>query len=265
MRSSWVLLALIIVLPTSAAQSGCDAFSISPSALAADATQGNGVVYINGPDGCRYALTVRHDYGSFVGPWLSLGQDTARVTARSVGVNVYWQDNAGEHPRTGIVDVAPEGGSASQAFSVEQAPRRNDCVRSAAPTSFSFRAEGGSGVVVVDAAEGCPYWVTWAGADWMRFPYGTLDGPQDLPLTVDPNDGPPRTAQATVAGRIVTIDQENAIGERPVRDEAGHEVRRGLNPLEEALVDETPSLEPALVLAVALAAALAARRRAPKR
>jgi Putative binding domain, N-terminal/Viral BACON domain len=101
-------------------------------------------------------------------------------------------------PRTGTVLVA------GLRFSITQS---QSCTYSVAPTSYSPAPGGGSTIVNVSTAAGCP-WTAASNVPWATVVQGaTGTGPGAAQVVVDGTSGPTRTGSVLVAGQLVTITQ----------------------------------------------------------
>jgi hypothetical protein len=130
--------------------------------------------------------------------------DSSWITIRSGasgtgnGTVVYDVAAATGPPRTGTVLVA------GLRFAVTQS---QSCTYSVAPTTYSPAPGGGSTIVNVSTAAGCP-WTAASNVPWATVVQGaTGTGPGAAQIVVDGTSGPTRTGSVLVAGQLVTITQ----------------------------------------------------------
>ena len=169
---------------------GCT-FTITPGNENVAAGGGNGNIAINGPAGCAWTATANADWLSITAPSPPAGNGPGTLT--------YAAAPNGGAQRTGTLTVA------GQTFTVTQA---SGCTLTVAPDTVSSPAAGIRARVDVTGAADCQ-WTTSSGVPWITIapPGGTGSAPVEL--SVAPNTGPARTAQVTVAGRTVTVNQES--------------------------------------------------------
>jgi len=100
-------------------------------------------------------------------------------------------------PRTGTLTIA------GLRFSVTQS---EGCTYTIAPSAYAAGAAGGSGVVTVTAAPGCP-WTATSDVSWISIATTAGTGIGAVGFTVAPTTGPPRTGTLTIAGQPFTVTQ----------------------------------------------------------
>jgi hypothetical protein len=101
-------------------------------------------------------------------------------------------------PRTGTILVA------GLRFAVTQSP---NCTFSVSPTSYAPGAGGGSTIVNVSTAAGCP-WTAASNVPWAAVVQGSSgSGSGAAQIVVEGTNGPTRTGSVLVAGQLVTLTQ----------------------------------------------------------
>jgi hypothetical protein len=101
-------------------------------------------------------------------------------------------------PRTGTILVA------GLRFAVTQS---QSCTFSVSPTSYAPGSGGGSTIVSVSTAVGCP-WTAASNVPWATVVQGsTGSGPGAAQIVVEGTNGPTRTGSVLVAGQLVTLTQ----------------------------------------------------------
>jgi hypothetical protein len=170
---------------------GCG-YAIDRTTFAATASGATGSVVVTTAPACPWAATPNAD-------WIS-------VTPAS-----------GAGPGLVSFSVAPTTGAqrtgtaviAGQLFTITQAP---GCAYNVSPTSHSAPASGGSAVVSVAAASGCP-WSATTDVPWISLQGASSgSGPGAIAFTVAPTPGPARSGTLTIAGQQVTVTQSQGCG-----------------------------------------------------
>ena len=153
------------------------------------------------PAGGSGTIVVRASSGMCT--WTAVS-DSSWITIRSGasgtgnGTVVYDVAAATGPPRTGTVLAA------GLRFAVTQS---QSCAYSVAPTSYSPAPGGGSTIVNVSTAAGCP-WTAASNVPWATVVQGaTGTGPGAAQIVVDGTSGPIRTGSVLVAGQLVAITQ----------------------------------------------------------
>jgi hypothetical protein len=166
---------------------GCT-FSLGATSFVAPASGATVDVAVSAPPGCAWTA-VSHV------PWIAI---TAGATGSGSGV-VGLRVGATEGPsRTGTLTIA------GRSVTVEQS---RGCSYVVGPSTRSVPASGGSGVVSVQTAAGCP-WSAASTADWITIASGANGvGPGDVQFTVVASNGPARTGAIRIGDQTVTINQ----------------------------------------------------------
>jgi hypothetical protein len=167
---------------------GC-VYNITPTSADFTAQGGSGSIGVTTTSGCPWTAATTES-------WLTI---SAGASATGPGTVSYAVASSIFEARSGIISVAGKTFTASQA---------RGCVVSISATSASFSADGGSGGFQVMTS--CPWnTVLVGGAGWVtltRGGHGNGDGP--VTFTVQPNDGPARSATLVVEDHFVfTINQ----------------------------------------------------------
>ena len=105
-------------------------------------------------------------------------------------------------PRTGTLTIA------GQRFSVTQS---EGCAYAIAPAAYATGAAGGSNVVTVTAAPGCP-WTASSSVSWVSIASTVGNGSGTVAFTVAPTTGPQRIGTLTIADQIFTVTQSPGCG-----------------------------------------------------
>ena len=153
------------------------------------------------PAGGSGTIVVRASSGMCT--WTAVS-DSSWITIRSGasgtgnGTVVYDVAAATGPPRTGTVLAA------GLRFAVTQS---QSCTYSVAPTSYSPAPGGGSTIVNVSTAAGCP-WTAASNVPWATVVQGATGiGTGAAQVVVDGTSGPTRTGSVLVAGQLVAITQ----------------------------------------------------------
>ncbi len=126
--------------------------------------------------------------------WISIGSGASGKGSAPVSFTV--APTTGP-PRSGTLTIA------GQHFSVTQS---EGCTYAIAPTAYAPGASGGSQVVTVTSAGGCP-WTTSSNAEWLSVSAPTGVGTGSVTVTATPTSGPARSGTLTIAGQILTVTQ----------------------------------------------------------
>jgi hypothetical protein len=100
-------------------------------------------------------------------------------------------------PRTGTLTIA------GLPFTVTQS---EGCTYAIAPPAYAVGSAGGSSVVTVTAAAGCP-WTASSAASWITLAAVSGTGSGTVGFTVAATTGPSRTGTLTIAGQVFTVTQ----------------------------------------------------------
>ena len=100
-------------------------------------------------------------------------------------------------PRTGTLTIV------GLLFTVTQS---EGCTYAIAPPAYAVGSAGGSSVVTVTAAAGCP-WTASSGASWITLAPASGTGSGTVGFTVAATTGPTRTGTLTIAGHVFTVTQ----------------------------------------------------------
>jgi hypothetical protein len=110
---------------------------------------------------------------------------------------------------TVAANTGPERGAtltvAGHTIAVRQA---SGCTYAVTPASHDAGGNGGTAIVAVNTAAGCP-WQTASGAEWMTSQPRTATGSGQAQITIAENLNPARTGTVTVAGQPVTVRQQS--------------------------------------------------------
>lgn len=140
-------------------------------------------------------------------PWIAI---VAGREGTGNGAVVFRVDAATGPQRTGTIAVA------GQSVLVEQG---TGCTVSINPSTVSVGPQGGDGSIQVASAAGCE-WTVSANASWIRVLSGARgSGAGRVEFTVAANPGTERTGSVIVAGRTVTVSQQDGCTFALDRDE----------------------------------------------
>ncbi len=127
-------------------------------------------------------------------PWIKLNANTF-IGPSAVTLTVAPNDS---------LERAANVAIAGQAFAATQ---DSNCGFNVAPTTRSFSAVAGTGVINVAAGSACT-WVAQSHVPWMTITAGgNGTGNNNVTFSVQANTGPERTGDLTIAGRGVTVTQ----------------------------------------------------------
>jgi hypothetical protein len=127
--------------------------------------------------------------------WITIRSGASGTGSSSVNFDVGAASGA---PRTGTILVA------GLRFAVTQS---QSCTYSVSPSSYSPGSGGGSTIVAVSTAAGCP-WTAASNVPWATVVQGsTGTGPGAAQVLVEGTNGPPRSGSVLVAGQLVTVTQ----------------------------------------------------------
>jgi len=167
------------------------------------------------PPACSYALSAPGATLPPEGGAGSVGVNTAAGCPWTASSNVGWltitAGPSGSGPgNVGFAASAQSGGSrsgtlsiAGQTFTVTQAA---GCTFTISPEQQNIDADGGTRTINVNAPRDCP-WTTASNAPWISIRENGDSGSGQVHVTVAGNPGPARTGTATIAGRLLTVNQ----------------------------------------------------------
>jgi hypothetical protein len=170
---------------TVAQATGCT-YTVTPPSLDVAATGGKGTASISTGSDCVWSAASSVD-------WISVG-----ATSGTGPAQVPFSVAANSGPaRQGTLTV---GG---RTITVTEA---SGCMYTVTPPSQDVAATGGTGMASISTASGCP-WSAASNANWIAVGATSGTGPAQVPLTVAPNNAPPRTGTVTVASTVLTVNQ----------------------------------------------------------
>jgi len=163
-------------------------FQLSPTNRSFDGAGGTGTVTVTGPRNCTWTASSNV-------PWISVTDGASGSGNGTVRFAV--QANPGA-ARNGVLTVGGERSTVTQL--------QADCSDSISPAGQTFTAAGGQGTVTISTNSICtwntsnvPAWVTGMP------PSGT--GTQVIAFTVEPNQGPDRSAAIILGGQSFAVTQ----------------------------------------------------------
>jgi hypothetical protein len=131
-------------------------------------------------------------------PWIHITSAASGAGAGSIQFTV--DPNTGG-PRSGTITVN------GQIFTVNQ---DGGCNPTVAPDTIAEPAGGGSQIVNVTTSPDCSWSANSNNPDWIAIgAVSTAAGNGTVRLDIQANTGPPRSGTATIAGRIVTVNQDS--------------------------------------------------------
>jgi hypothetical protein len=166
--------------------SGC-AVNVNPTSVSVGAVASTSTVQVTSAQGCTWSATSG-------APWIAVGDSSNGSGNGQVPFSV--AANSGP-ARQGTLSV---GG---QTVTVAQA---SGCTYTVTPPSQDVAPTGGTGAASISTGSGCP-WSASSSADWIIVGATSGTGPAQVPLTVAPNNGPPRTGTVSVASTVLTVNQ----------------------------------------------------------
>jgi hypothetical protein len=166
--------------------SGCT-ITVSPTSVNVGAAASANTIQVTSAQGCGWSATSG-------APWIALGDSSSGSGNGQVPFTV--TANSGP-ARQGTLSV---GG---RTISVAQA---SGCTYTVTPPSQDVAPTGGSGTASISTGAGCP-WSASSSAAWITIGATSGTGPAQVPLTVAPNNEPPRTGTITVASTVLTVNQ----------------------------------------------------------
>jgi hypothetical protein len=180
------------------------AYTVSPTEFVLHWHHEGGDIRVTTDAGCTWTIRDTADWLSTPGAESRTGSDTARFVA-----SVYLSDATRRAP----IEIRWPAATAGQNVWVTQ----EGCRYGAGPSSFTFTAAGGNGMVTVVTQPvspscnlGCP-WTAEPSAPWIRILSGS-PGTGDNPFRfeVAPNTGAARSGTVRVGGQTVVVTQAGA-------------------------------------------------------
>ena len=166
-------------------------FGLSTARESVDATGGERTIDVNASSAeCRWTAAAD-------APWITI---VAGREGNGNGTVVFQVAAVSGPQRSGTITVA------GQTVHVEQG---TGCTVSISPSSVSVGPQGGAGSIQVHSASGCE-WTATSDASWITLSSGAKgSGVGRVEFSVASNPGTGRTGSLTVAGRIVTVSQQD--------------------------------------------------------
>jgi Putative binding domain, N-terminal/Viral BACON domain len=168
--------------------SGC-AVSVNPTSVSVGAGASTNTIQVTSVAGCTWAATSG-------ATWIVIGESSG--------------SGNGQVPFSVAANSGPARQSTlsigGQTVTVMQAA---GCTYTVTPPSQDVAAAGGTATASISTTAGCP-WSAASSADWITVGTASGNGPAQVPLTVAPNNSPPRTGTVTVASIVLTINQASS-------------------------------------------------------
>jgi hypothetical protein len=166
-------------------------YTIAPTNQSFGASGGVGSVNVTAPNGCAWTAVSNTSFITITNGANGSGNGTVNFSVAA---------NATTSQRTGTLTIA------GQTFTVTQAGA-SACSYTIAPSSQSFPASGGAGILSVTAPSGCA-WTATSNASFITIIGGASGtGNGTVGYTVAANTGAARTGTLTVAGQTFTVTQ----------------------------------------------------------
>ncbi len=172
-------------------QSGGCAYSLSATGQTVPAAGGSGSFAVNTAASCSWTATVSAGWISITSGENGNGPGTVQFAAAANTSTA----------RTGTLTV---GG---QTFTITQ---DSGCSATVGPDTINVPSAGGSQNVGITTPAGCG-WTAVSNAGWISIPTNNASGTGNATVRLDiqPNTQSPRNGTATIAGRVVTVNQES--------------------------------------------------------
>jgi hypothetical protein len=167
---------------------------------------------------CSYALSPSSQNAAAAGGDVSVGVTAGSACAWTAASDVAWISVVSGSPGTGngtvVLRVAANAGPARTGsatiaghhFTVSQAAEA--CTFSIAPDAHNAVAAGGDLPVTITAGPSCA-WSATSNAPWIAFTGAAAGtGSGGVTVSIAPNAGPARNGTATIAGKTLTVAQE---------------------------------------------------------
>jgi hypothetical protein len=171
--------------------SGCTV-SIAPTGQGVPSTGGSGSFSVNATGTCAWNANAPSV------PWIHI---TSPASGAGPGTIQFTVDLNTGGARSGTITVN------GQTFTVNQ---DGGCNPTVAPDTIGEPAAGGSQIVNVTTSQDCSWSANSNNPEWIAV--GAVSGPAGngtVRLDIQANTGPPRSGTATVAGKIVTVNQDS--------------------------------------------------------
>jgi len=172
-------------------QSGGCSFSLSSSGQTIPAAGGTGSFAVNTAQSCGWTATVSAG-------WISI---TSGASGNGPGTVQFAAGTNASTARTGTITV---GG---QTFTITQ---ESGCSAAVAPDTIPVPATGGSQNVAITTPAECA-WTAVSTTAWISIPPNNASGTGNATVRLDiqPNTDVARSGTATIAGHVVTINQDS--------------------------------------------------------
>ena len=167
-------------------------YTIAPSNQSFSSSAGNGTVTVTAASGCNWTATSNDS-------WITVTSGSTGTGNGTVSYSVAANSNSAQ--RIGTISIA------GQIHTVIQSGV-SACSYTISPTTLSYAASGGSGVVNVTTASGCN-WTASSNNSWITITSGSSgSGNGSVNYTVAANTGTTQlTGTITVAGQTHTVTQ----------------------------------------------------------
>jgi len=172
-------------------QSGGCAYALSAAGQTVPAAGGSGSFAVNTVASCSWSASVSAG-------WISI---TSGATGNGPGTVQFAAAANTTTARTGTITVG------AQTFTITQ---DSGCSAAVGPDTIAVPAAGGSQNVGITTPAECA-WTAVSNAAWISIPPGNASGNGNatVHLDIQPNTEAPRNGTATIAGRVVTVNQES--------------------------------------------------------
>ena len=163
-------------------------FQLSATNRSFGGASGTGTVTVTGPRSCSWTASANV-------PWISLTDGTSGSGNGTVSFAVHANLGAS---RNGVLTI---GG---QRYAVTQL--QAECSNSISPAGQTFAAAGGQGTMTISTNSIC----TWNTSDvpaWVTGMPSSGTGTQEIAFTVEPNQGPDRSAAIILGGQSFAVSQ----------------------------------------------------------
>ncbi len=165
--------------------SPCSLTSISPTSKTFTASGGSHSFAVTATTGCGWSVLLNADW---LTPFTVTGTGTDSVSY-AAPVNTTGKQRSGK-----ITVFLTDTPTKKKVFTAKQSP----CTLTISPTADTFISEGGSGLLIVTAPEGCP-WSVSSNADWLTTGTGSGSGEVFVSYTALKNTtGKQRSGKITV-------------------------------------------------------------------
>jgi hypothetical protein len=169
--------------------------ALVPSSVSVSASGGEGVIAVNGTEGCEWSATSDVD-------WLTI---VTAASGNAAGSLRFRADANGGPARSGTIRVG------NRSVSVQQHGIGAACAFAIGPTETVLPATGGTDVIGVTGPSNCP-WTAQSHDSWILVTGGASgSGNGNVTLTIPPNLGAHRSGTATIAGNTYYVTQQAAV------------------------------------------------------